>query len=150
MAAEIVDSLRTALLTMGAVTALVGTGADARIRPRFQQKEVIPANGSILIEVDDEVHLNDISGQGGREMTEITLTFRAPTRPASLALAEAARVNGTDPGTGLAAYGATPIDVRIDCWLEDSVTVATPKADGSDKVWWDTIHSYMTTQAETV
>jgi hypothetical protein len=150
MAAEVGESLRAALLAMSAVTDLVGTGDDARIRPRLEQEEDVPANGSITIEEDFEDHLNDLLGQGGREMIEVNIVCRAPTKKASKALAEAVRTNGTNPGTGLAGYNGTPIDVEIDCWLDGVTPSFTHKGDGSDDGWWDTNCSYMVTQAETV
>lgn len=140
--------LRTLLLTFDAVTAITGTGDDARIRPDyFPQDET--ANKSISIEVDNQNHLNDISGKGGLVYADVTLRCRAQQKEDARALAEAIRVNGADPGTGLAGYKGTVAGTVYDAVLEDEQTSRTPMADGSDRGWFDVFCNYVVSYAET-
>ncbi len=135
--------IRTALLTMDAVTALVGAGSLARIRPdRLHEDDTFPA---IIVEVDRETPQNDISGVGGLRISSVNLICRATTRAGSRALAEAVRVNGTNPGTGLAGYTSATLDAV----LESMTTGFVPKDDGSDQGWYDTNMDFTTIQTET-
>ncbi len=93
-------NLRTFLKTRDAVTAIVGAGDDARIRPdRLGESDTPPA---IIIEVDDENPRNTIDGLGGLVYADVNIQCRAFEKEDARALAEAVRVNGTDPGTGMA------------------------------------------------
>lgn len=93
-------TLRTFLKTLGTVTAIVGTGDDARIRPdRLEETDTLPA---IIIEVDSEDPENSIDGKGGLVYADVNIQCRAFEKEDARALAEAVRVNGTDPGTGMA------------------------------------------------
>lgn len=151
MADEVGESIRSALIAMSAVTDLVGTGSSARVRPWFSQRDTIPAKGSIIIEVDSTEHLNSLDGLGGREYHDVNILCRAPTAKAARDLAEAVRLNGTDPGTGLAGYSGTPISTQIDCVLENSTgPTAVPRDDGSERPWWDVNMSFQVSQLEVV
>lgn len=148
MAAEIEESLRTYLLTLEAVTALVGTGDSARIRPdRLHQDEDLPA---VVIEVDYEDHLNDLDGKGGLVYADVNVKCRAETKAVSRQLAEAIRTNDTDPGTGLAGYTGTAGDQTIGAVLEDETTGFRPAGDGSDRGYYDTDMSFMISYNEDV
>lgn len=93
-------TLRTFLKTLDTVTAIVGTGDDARIRPdRLEETDTLPA---IIIEVDDEDPENSLDGLGGLVYADVNIQCRAFEKEDARALAEAVRVNGTDPGTGMA------------------------------------------------
>lgn len=150
MAAEIGESIRAALLTLSAVTDLVGTGGAARIRPWYAQQDTIPANGSIIIETQGvRDHSNSLDGLGGREYHDVNILCRAPDKDDCRALAEAVRLNGTDPGTGLAGITITPIDVEIDCVLEtETGPFPILKQDGTTNVWWDVELRFTVQQAE--
>lgn len=128
--------LLTLLKTLPAVTAIVGTGSNARIRCEgFQLRDGASGRAAILIEVDRQMHLNDLQGRGGLVVGEITITCRAATRAESDALAEAVRSNGTNPGTGLAGYASAALDLVVD----DNVHSWVPKGDGSEDGWYDTL-----------
>lgn len=93
-------TLRTFLKTLGTVTAIVGSGGDARIRPaRYRESDTLPA---IIIEVDSENPRNSLDGLGGLVYADVNIQCRAFEQEDARALAEAVRVNGTDPGTGMA------------------------------------------------
>lgn len=137
------SDLIAALRAMSAVTALVGSSAAARIEPDVWGENVTyPA---ILIEVDGETPANSLDGKGGLVFAEVTVTCRATTRIASRALAEAVRVNGTNPGTGLAGY----VGSAFHAWLDDAVTATVPYGEGSDQHYYDTVQTYTVAYTET-
>lgn len=139
------ETLVALLKGLSAVTAIVGEGNAARIRPdRLDQGETLPA---ILMEVDEEPQ-NDLDGIGGLVYSDVTLTCRATTKAAARALAEAIRLNGTNPGTGLAGYHGTVASVTFDATLESTVAAFTHKGDGSEAGWYDVIASYVVSHAE--
>lgn len=130
---------------MSAVTALVGSGSSARIRPdKFHEEDgTLPA---ILIEVDNESPQNDLTGRGGLRLGDVTITCRAATRQGARALAEAIRVNGTNPGTGLAGYAGASFDAVLDGIAE----AYQPKGVGNDKGYYDTVMSFNSFASETI
>lgn len=123
---NIEKEIRDALSDMSAVTTLVST----RIWDEWFRSDTYPA---IVIEVDNEEQQNIIDGTGEVFIADINIICRADTRKASRSLAEAVRLNGTDPGTGLAGY-----DGEFKAALLDRVPVATPKGEGSNAYWYDT------------
>ena len=141
--------LRTYLLTLGTVTALVGTSDSARIRPDRLQQSDDPLEPAIIVEVDDEDHKNDLDGKGGLVYSAITLRCRARTKAVARSLAEAVRVNGTDPGTGLAARTGAMNGTTYGAVLEDEQTSFAAQAEGSDEGWYDVFCNYVLSCAET-
>jgi hypothetical protein len=141
--------LRTYLLTLGTVTALVGTGNSARIRPDRLQQGDDPLQPAIIVEVDDEQHKNDLDGKGGLVYSTVTLRCRARTKAVARSLAEAIRVNGTDPGTGLAGRTGLMNGTSYGAVLEDEQTSFTAQAEGSDEGWYDVFCNYILSHAET-
>ncbi len=151
MASEVVQSLCAKLLTMTAVTDLVGTGNDARIESELAQDVSVPANGTIVVELDSTNPSNDLGGLGGLDYHDVNILVRAPTPAAATALAEAIRRNGTDPGTGLAGYSGTPIDTKIDATLEGTTgPTKITRGDGSARPWWDINMSFEVSHNEVV
>ncbi len=151
MAAEVTDSIIAALKAMTSVTDLVGAGNDARIVAWLKQDVGIPENGTIAVELDSTEHKNDLLGQGGLEYHDVNILVRSTTVAGARILAEAIRVNGTDPGTGLAGYSDTPIDVLIDATLIDT-TGPTPfsRDDGSANEYYDINMTFEVSQNEVV
>lgn len=150
--ASIESLIRAALLDMSAVITLVGTGDNAKIRadhPDEGSADEAETPPYIVIEVDDEDHMNDLTGKGGRRMATVNLLCRGLTRAASRTLSEAVRVNGTNPGTGLAGYGGMVLSTVLDCWLEDESLAIVPRAEGSKRKWYDVNMSFMATALET-
>lgn len=139
--------VRTLLLSLGSVTAMVGTGYSARIRPDRLQQDDDETQEHVIIEVDNEEHLNDLTGKGGRVMADITLRCRAKTKAEARSLAEAVKLNGTNPGTGMAGYSGTLDGKTVDFWLEDEQTVYEPVDDGSDEGVYAVYQSYRATWA---
>lgn len=141
MAETIEHSLRDLLLTLSAVTDIVGTGGSARIRPdRLGQQDTRPG---IMVEVDLEEPQNSLDGKGGLVYARVTISCRAVTKAVSRTLAEAVRTNNTDPGTGLAGYHGVAGSQEIDAVLEDTITSFNSKDDGSDEGWYDTDALYV-------
>lgn len=139
---SIESDIRAALLTMDAVTALVGSGASARIYPdSWPETATWPA---VLIELDIEEPANTLDGKGGLVFADVTITSRATTRLGSRALAEAIRVNGTNPGTGLAGYSGEFKSV-----LDATETADVPYEEASDQYHYDTLQTYFVSWPET-
>lgn len=132
--------IRDALAGMSAVTAIVGTGNSARIRcDRFHDGDIVDADGNsrpaIMIDVSNEEKVNDLSGVGGASFAAVAITCVAPTREQSRTLAEAVRVNGANPGTGLAGYSGTYFHSTV----ESIATTFVPIEDGSDEGWYQSV-----------
>lgn len=140
--------IRSALLTMNAVTAIVGTGSSARIRPDRLHEDDDDSLAWIVIEIDDERRENDLQGQGGLIFASVNILCRAKTKAAARALAEAVRVNGTNPGTGLAGYGGGS-GATFDSYLESTATSYTPADDGSDQGFYDVNMQFTVIDSET-
>lgn len=141
--------LRTALLSMSAVTALVGTSYSARIRPYRLQQDDAGSNEHIIIETDNVDHLNTLDGLGGRIYADVTLRCIAPTLARANALAEAVRTNNTNPGTGLAGYSGTVNGHQFDAVLESESVNFVPSDDARDEGYYSVLASYNVTVAET-
>jgi hypothetical protein len=148
------QALCTLLKTFGAVTAIVGTGADARIRPfRLDQGDIDDNGGvrdSIVIRPVHEDHLNDLSGVGGLVKSRIQVIAISEVPINARTLAEAVRVNGTDPGTGLAGYDGAPDSVTIQSAMLDAKDFAeAPYDDDSDRSFFAVISNYIVEYNET-
>ena len=152
MADEIVESLVAALKAMSAVTDLVGTGNDARIVAWLKQDVDIPANGTIFVERDSIDHkTNDLLGLGGLPYFDVNILVRAPTASAASVLAEAIRVNGTDPGTGLAGFSDTPLTTLVDATLIDTTgPIVAVRDDGSTLPYFDINMTFECSQNEVI
>jgi hypothetical protein len=145
----VAGDLRTVLLTFSTVTDLVGTGNAARIRPEKLQQDDDETEEAIIIEIDNIAHTNRIDGLGGRIYADVTLRCRGVTQALAEALAEAVRVNGTDPGTGLAGYDGTVNGHEFDAVLDEEQVVMALTEDGRDSGYYDVMASYVVTIAET-
>lgn len=136
------DDLITALKTMSAVTALVGSGTSARIRTDdFERNETLPA---VLIEVDEDTPQNDLTGRGGLTYSDVTVTCRASTISGSRALAEAVKFNGAIPGTGLCGKASA----AFDSYLDHTESAVVYKDDGTNVHWYDTLLSFVVSYPE--
>lgn len=99
MALDPKTDLRSYLLTLSAVTALV----DSRIRPD-QRDESDGELDSIVIEIPNGEQFNDLDGHGGLVQLDVLVRCISHDVTRSEAIAEAVRTNGTDPGSGLDGY----------------------------------------------
>ncbi|KKK62026.1 hypothetical protein LCGC14_3008430 [marine sediment metagenome] len=140
--------LRTLLLTLSTVTALVGTGDDARIRPDKLDQDDDDSQPAIIVEVDDERPQNDLTGTSLRRYADVTLRCQARTKAQARAVAVAVKLNGTDPGTGLAGYGGTVSSTVYSIYLEDDQTSMSPVEEGSDEAYYYVFSNYVVTWAE--
>ena len=106
---DIFTEIKSALLGMPAVTALVGgtNSETVRIWNSWQRVNGRGSEPCIIMDSDDEVDENDLSGSGGLVIAEMTVTCRANSHAQSEALCQAVKLNGTAPGTGLAGYPGT-------------------------------------------
>jgi hypothetical protein len=129
------QAIQDALLTMDAVTALVGDDPlSARMWANWERVNAYPC---IIVEIDREDPQNDLQGRGGLVVAEVTITCRAETCVGAVALREAVKLNGTDPGTGLAGYSGD-----FDAVLDGTASAAAPKGDGSTAHWYDQVMSF--------
>ena len=122
------DDIRDALLALPAVTAIVGSGATARIWSDWQRTYTVPC---IIIDIDKEEEQNDLTGKaGGLVVADVTLTCRESTETLREVLRQAVR-------SGLSGYSGT-----FDGILDDTQNAAVPKDDGSDGHWYDAVMSF--------
>jgi len=142
--------LRTLLLTFNAVTAYTGTGNAARIRPDRLEQDDDKDEEAIIIEVDNHRPLNTLEGTGGRRYVDVTLRCRARTKANARALANAVKLNGANPGTGLAGYNGTVSGTVYDAVLDDEQEAFVPADDGSQEGWFEVYSNYVVTHLETV
>lgn len=101
---EIEASIRTQLLTKSAVTAIVGSGSSARIRPyTLDQDDDIRTGPGIVIKVNNESEedTTDLECTSGLVQADVSILCIAQTSAEAKALARAVKNNGTKPGTGL-------------------------------------------------
>ncbi|HUT92913.1 MAG TPA: DUF3168 domain-containing protein [Thermoguttaceae bacterium] len=145
---EVEDEIRTALLAMSAVTALVGTGDSARIRSYELAAIDNREEEHIIIEVDSKPRENTIDGDGAMVMAQVNLSCRAPTRKRADGLAAAVKTNGTSRGTGLAWYGGS--GTAFDSWLEDETPSKIRWGDNSKRLWHTVEQSYVVQFPESV
>lgn len=133
--------LRDLLLTFDAVTAIVGSGADARIRPdQLDEADKTPA---ILIELQTIDHMNTLDGLGGLAKAMIHVTCLSEQKAKARQLCEAVRTNNTDPGTGLAGYTGAAGDGYIDSATLERTTVGQrPLFEGGDELIWAVTGEY--------
>lgn len=146
---SIEESVRTALLAMTAVADFNGSGSgdEMVIRYGYLEEDDDTGDPHLVIDIDDDNPQNDLTGKGGLRFAILTVTCRATTMARSKALAEAVRVNGTNPGTGLAGY--TGSGTSFDAWLESEVRAVEPYDDNSGRWWHATIQTYNVCYTET-
>lgn len=142
--ATIEDALRAKITTLAAVVAISPT-----IRPeKPAQKDTLPLT---VISVEEEDHLNDLTGKGGLVDATVDIMAVAETKTAARALSESLRVNGTEPGTGLASFEGTVSGVEIQsCTLEQSKFEFVPYAEGSDEGFYIQHNFYQVFYSEAV
>lgn len=133
---------------MDAVTALVGTGSAARIRPDRLDDRDDKDEEHVVIEIDRAAPQNSIDGLGGLTYAEVNISCRGATRTQADALALAVKRNGTNPGTGLAGYGTS--GTTFNAVLDDEVNSEVPRGDGSQKTWFTIEQTYVMSYAEAV
>jgi hypothetical protein len=142
--------IRTALLNMSAVTALVGTGSAARIRPYMLDDRDDKKLQHVIVEVDTQRPQNCLLGTGGLTYADVNISCRAMTPTLAEALAVAVKRNGTSPGTGLAGYGSPGGGQAFDAVLEDETAGRTLWGDGSQRAWYTVEQSYVMSFTEDV
>lgn len=99
MALDAKTDIRSFLLTLPALTAIVGS----RIRPD-QRDESDGDQPAVIIEIADGQQFNDLQANGG--LVQLDVIFRCLSHDVteSEAIGEAIRTNNTNPGTGLDGY----------------------------------------------
>lgn len=117
-------TLRTALLAMPGVAAIVGT----RVWNTWPRTYATPC---LVIDVDEERETPHLGGPGDLVIGSIVLVCRGDTASAAHALQEAVR-------NGIAAYAGTAFDAT----LESTVRAETPKGEGSTEHWYDELMDY--------
>lgn len=127
----LLDELRALLLTLNSVTALVGAGAEARIRPgNLDENDDYPA---IVVNIERQSNDQDLDSEAGLVEATVMITCLSYDVTEAWSLREKVRVNDTDPGTGVAGYRGTPITIDIDVSHVGDVHDSAPLDDGSDR-----------------
>lgn len=135
---NIFSQVKSALLAMPAVTAIVGaSSSSARIWNSWQRVTGANAYPCVVLDIDSEEEQNDLLARPGLVIASVTITCRDNTHDGSDALQAAVRSNGTSPGTGLAGYTGS-----FDAILESTAHSETPKDDGSTGHWYDHIMTF--------
>jgi hypothetical protein len=140
--------IRTALLGMSAVTALVGTGTSARIRPYELQSIDDRTEEHLIIDVDSQPRQNTLDGAGVIVLATVNISCRAMTLDAVRMLAAAVKTNGTNPGTGMAWYGGSA--TAFQSWLEDETASLIRWGDDGRRVWHTIEQTYSVQYTEAV
>jgi hypothetical protein len=141
--------IRTALLAMDAVTAYTGSNSTtARIRTNKLAEIDDKEEEHIVIEVDSVDDENDLDGLGGLPLATVNISCRALKRTDADALAEAVRLNGTDPGTGLAGYGGSGTEFHS--WLVNRTRTTVRWDDNSERKWQSVEMEFRVQYSETV
>ena len=115
-------SIRAKLLNQSAVTAIVGSGSSARIRPyKLWQKDNMRDGPAIIIKVNREEDQNDLACEGGIVIADVSVMCGAEEMSDTRALMRAVKTNNTVPGTGLAHsdWNETgyPLNVQSCCFV---------------------------------
>lgn len=135
------DGLVALLKTFDAVTAIVGSGDDARIRPDRPHEDDPDDQPGILVAIEAEEAQNDLEGETGLVKATVVLTSYDREKADARALAEAIRRNGTNPGTGLSGYsGNAGSEGHIDAWWIRNDLEFVQLEEGSDEGWY-LVHS---------
>jgi len=131
------DGLVTLLKTFDAVTALVGSGDAARIRPDRLHEDDPPDQTLLILSVEAEEAYSDLAGETGLVKATVVLTCIDRSKATARALAEAIRTNDTNPGTGLSGYSGTAgSEGQIDAyWIRNDLEYVA-EDDGSDEGWY--------------
>ena len=132
--------IRTVLLDMSAVTALVGTGDSARIRAYELQAIDDRTEEHIIIEVDGKPRQNPLDGTGAFVLATVNISCRAMTRAQADALASAVKTNGTGPGTGLANHDGS--GTAFSSWCTDETPSKIRWGDDSKRLWHTVEQTY--------
>ena len=117
--------LRSLLLTLSPVTALVGSGANARIWNEWARTSGLPC---IILDIDIEHLQNDLAGRSTGTVAEITITCRGGTHEQSDAVSDAVKA--------IAGH-----DGEFSLVFDDIVHASTPRDDGTSGRWYDHIMS---------
>lgn len=138
-------SIRAKLLNQSAVTAIVGSGSNARIRPyKLWQKDELKDGPAIIIKVNREDDQNDIECEGGTVIADVSVICIAEERADSRALMRAVKYNGTTPGTGL-AHGnwneaASPLEIESCCFVYAEFDFTFYSDDSDEGYYWADCH----------
>ncbi len=146
---SIEDSIRTQLLTKTAVTAIAGT----HIRPYKldQKQDNIETSPAIIVQVNRETPLNDLSHTGGLIEADVSIICCAKELADARALAEAVRVNGNNPGDGLAGSEWTQSGITVEsCCLVFTEPNYIPFRDDSDEGFYLMDAHYTLLYGETI
>ena len=123
------SEIRSKLLTLPAVTALVGSGDAARIRAgELAQKDTLPA---VTIELETELHdSEDLTGSGGLISAMLVVSSHAEKYSQARQLCQAIAYGGTDPSTGLSNWSTD--DDSIQCLIESTARRLVALNDAAD------------------
>lgn len=141
--------LRTVLLTYTALTALVGTRIYPDVLPQQSddedQSETLPA---VVIDVMNETPQNSLDGGDGMVVANIGVRCFALKKSVARQVAEAVRVNGTQPGTGLASH-TEYAGGGFDAIHETTEFDVHPVGNGADDVFYEVSGIYQVTFPQT-
>lgn len=141
--ASIHDDLRAFLLTLSAVTDVVGS---TKVRPDVAEQDDEPPY--IVIQTRRIDHANSLDGLGGLAKATIEIHCVSLSAVERWEMVEDVRINDTNPGTGLAGYSGTAGTREIEAHLTDTVSGFNPATDGSEKDVYYCVSTYIVEYAE--
>lgn len=143
-------SIVTFLKTLSAVTAKVGSGPSAIIRPgQLDESDDLEETAGIVLNIDRLERENDLQGKAGLVTIDLEILCLSPLVTKTWELVKAVRINDTDPGTGLAGYiGLAGTLVISACKTHDDWS-PVPEFHGTDQLIHVISSHYDVTYSET-
>lgn len=126
------DAIVAKLQTLSAVTALTTI-----IRAlQFDERDELQSGLGIAVQVDNRKPITEestfISGKSDLVRASVVIACVSGNHTKAWNLAEAVRVNGTDPGTGLGGIRVRTGGLNFDAVWEEDSSGYIPNEDGSD------------------
>lgn len=153
---EVEEMIRAQLLAFGAVTDLVGDRVYPDVIPQLTdaERELMRGEGvylrpTIVIDMIDETPQNTLDGGDGMVIATVSVRCVAQTKKTARKVSQAVRVNGTNPGSGLAGFnGLTDISAekqQISAVHIRNEFAAEPWPDGNDEYLFEVASIYEVT-----
>ena len=138
------DSIRAFLLTLDAVTDVVGT---AKIRSEVAEQRDAPP--WITVSTTRIEHHNTLDGLGGLAKATVEIKLVTESAVDRWDMVEDVRINDTNPGTGLAGYSGIAGENEIHAHLIDTEAGFTPSQDGTERDLYSCLSTYVVEYNET-
>lgn len=144
--ATLETALRTKILALDAVSALTTT-----VRwDKLDEDDDLKTVSAVVISVEQEEPYNDLAGVGGLVKATVRISSLSESKARARSIAEAIRINGSNPGTGLAGFSGVSNGVEMDCILQRNELGFFPYIDDSDDGFYFVDSIYQVDYGETI